>query len=482
MKAEPLTGALERIFGLSEFRPGQEEVISHLMKGGSGLLVMPTGGGKSLCFQLPSQLLPGITLVFSPLIALMKDQVDALRAKGVSACFINSALQRHERERAYQDLAEGKIKLLYVTPERFRKPEFRAALAKNQLSLLAIDEAHCISQWGNDFRPDYSRLGEIRKELGDPPTLAATATATPEVRKDILAQLHMGTEAGEWMTGVERENLAVSVHEVVGLDEKLRAMVGLRHHCPGPCVVYFSLVSTLENFSHELSRLNIPFLKYHGQLPDVPRRKSQERFLKSSEGLMLATPAFGLGVDKPDIRLIVHAELPGSVEAYYQEIGRAGRDGKTAEGHLLFDGDDIAIQSDFIKWTTPDPGFIQAVDSLLRNRPDDVKAEGVDYLRGKMNFYNSRDFRVETTLNLLERWDVLQWEHRSLKNYQMVGEVPEEMMDKDLHLKRLKSLQMGLLNMVRYAQNEECRMVEIYQHFGLEDCQPCGRCDNCLRS
>ena len=482
MSTESLTGALKRIFGLSQLRPGQEEVISHLMGGGSGLLLMPTGGGKSLCFQLPSQLLPGMTLVFSPLIALMKDQVDALRAKGVSAAFINSALSRKEREQSYRDLAKEKIKLLYVTPERFRQQEFCEALVKNQLSLLAVDEAHCISQWGHDFRPDYSRLGEIRQKLGRPPTLAVTATATPEVCKDILSQLYLGEDAKKWVTGVERDNLAVSVHHVFGLEDKIRSLVGLRHYISGPCVVYFSLISTLEHFASELSRLNRPFRKYHGQLPDGLRRKNQEGFLSSKDGLMLATPAFGLGVDKSDIRLIVHVELPGSLEAYYQEIGRAGRDGQVAEAHLLFDQEDISIQSDFIKWTTPDPGFIQAVDSLLRERPDDVKAEGINYLRGKMNFYNSRDFRVETTLNLLERWGLLQWTHCSLKDYKMMGEIPKEMVDKELHAQRLKSLQVGLLNMVQYAQSKDCRMALIYKHFGLQECEPCGRCDNCQRN
>ena len=197
---------------------------------------------------------------------------------------------------------------------------------------------------------------------------------------------------------------------------------------------------------------------------------------------MLATPAFGLGVDKPDIRLIIHGELPGSLEAYYQEIGRAGRDGQPAEAHLLFDQDDVSIQSDFIKWTTPDPGFIQAVHSLLRTRRDEVTADGVDYLRGKMNFYNSRDFRVETTLNLLERWGVLEWEHRSLRNYQIVGEIPEEMLDQALYEKRLRSLQMGLLNILQFAQGEGCRLTTIYNHFGVMDCLPCGRCDKCRKS
>lgn len=479
---EPLKGALKRIFGLSEFRSSQEQVIQHLVAGGSGLLIMPTGGGKSLCYQLPSQLLPGLTLVISPLIALMKDQVDALRAKGVEAEYINSSITRTHREQIQARLARGELKLLYVTPERFRKADFVASLKQNAISLLAVDEAHCISQWGSDFRPDYSRLGDLRAELGFPPTLALTATATPAVRADILAQLQLPTDTQQWITGIERDNLNLHVHDVVGLEEKVRSVVGLRHQTPGAAIVYVSLISTLENLARELSRLGVTFGKYHGQLPEGVRQKSQENFIRSADGLMLATPAFGLGVDKADIRLVIHGELPGSLEAYYQEVGRAGRDGAQAMAHLLFDPDDVSIQSDFIKWTTPDPGFIQAVANLLRTRRDEVLAEGVDYLRQQMNFFNSRDFRVETTLNLLERWEVLKWENRSLKNYQMEGEIPEEMLNQELHQRRLKSLQAGLLGMLQFAQSEECRLKIIYSHFGLTHPPECGRCDNCRKS
>lgn len=480
-KLESHVEVLERLFGHSEFRPGQAEVVDFLVSGGSALVVMSTGAGKSLCYQLPSQILPGLTLVFSPLIALMKDQVDALKKRGISAAYINSSLGKLERERAYRQLAEGSFKILYVTPERFRKLEFRQALEKNRISLLVVDEAHCISQWGSDFRPDYSRLGDIRMELGAPPTVALTATATPEIRHDIRRELRLGEDAQEFISGIERDNLHISVHGVVGLDEKIRNIVGLRHQIRGPGVVYFSLVSTLEKTSQELRRLGFSFFRYHGQLPDEMRRKNQEMFLRSEDGLMLATPAFGLGVDKADIRLIVHSELPGSLESYYQEIGRAGRDGQPSWVHLLFDQDDVSIQSDFIKWTTPDPGFIRSILNLLSIRRNEVVAEGAEYLRQQMNFYNSRDFRVETTLNLLERWGVLEWENRDLRTYQILGDPPDELMDPVLHEKRLRSLQKALLSMVQFSQSDQCRLAIIYRHFGLKGASSCGRCDNCLK-
>ncbi|MCB0363356.1 MAG: ATP-dependent DNA helicase RecQ, partial [Bdellovibrionales bacterium] len=454
-------------------------VIEHLLGGDSALVVMSTGAGKSLCYQVPSQIFKGLTLVISPLISLMKDQVDALKKKGIAARNIDSSLSGNERKGVYGELARGELKILYVTPERFRKTEFREALANNKISLMVVDEAHCISQWGSDFRPDYSLLGEIRGELGGPCTIALTATATPEIRQDILTQLNLEESASEFIFGIERDNLCLHVHELVGEDEKLRSLVGLRHQISGPAVVYFSLISRLENLAEELRRLNISFTRYHGQLGDKEKKRNQEEFYSSPNGLMLATPAFGLGVDKADIRLVIHAEIPSSLESYYQEIGRAGRDSKMAEAHLLFDSDDIAIQMDFIKWTTPDPGFINGVYNLLVRRREEVLAGGTDYLRQQMNFYNSRDFRVETTLNLLERWGVLSWKNRSIRNYQIEDELPHELSNASLHEMRLRSLQKALLTMVQYGQTHECRLATIYRHFGKMDAVNCERCDNC---
>ncbi|MEK7358264.1 MAG: RecQ family ATP-dependent DNA helicase, partial [Bdellovibrionota bacterium] len=312
---------LNGIFGFSEYRGEQGSVIAALLGGRSSLLLMPTGMGKSLCYQLPARLFAeeglGLTLVISPLIALMKDQVDAALSKRLKAAFINSSLTGEERAARYRRLAAGEYELLYVTPERFRIPEFREALAKNRIALLAVDEAHCISSWGHDFRPDYSRLGEIRESLGRPLTLALTATATPQVQTDILSQLGLA-DAEIFNSGVARPNLALSVTDVHGLDEKVRAFVAFRHLTPGPAIVYFSLISTLRKFSDEISRLGIAHLTYHGQMHDKDRKRTQEAFLASEDGVILATPAFGLGVDKENVRMVMHAEVPGSVEAYYQ--------------------------------------------------------------------------------------------------------------------------------------------------------------------
>jgi ATP-dependent DNA helicase RecQ len=470
---------LREVFGHEEFRGPQEEVIATVLRGENALLLMPTGMGKSLCYQIPAKMNSGLTLVLSPLIALMKDQVDAAVAKGLKAAFINSSLSREEREARYRKLAKGDYELLYVTPERFRKPEFLEALEKNKISIFAVDEAHCISAWGHDFRPDYSRVGEIRETLGSPVTLALTATATPDVQKDIIQQLGLAPESCRTFNhGLERPNLGIEVHEVHGTDEKIRAIVGMRHFHPGPAIVYVSLVQTLRELSDQLDRLGISHLTYHGQLADRERRTSQEKFLASDDALMLATPAFGLGIDKPNVRLVMHGELPSSIEAYYQEIGRAGRDGKQSGCVLLFDPDDIAIQLDFIKWANPEPSFIRGVYQLIERNLDRARAEGFDYLRAQMNFYNKRDFRVETALNLLERYGSLEGA-RNPRDWQPTGEPEGEYVDQKLFEARLKGQNQKLHEMVLFVRHDGCRMQRVHEYFGSSLEEKCGICDNC---
>lgn len=475
---------LHEIFRFSSFRGDQEAIIRRLsLDRQSALVLMPTGMGKSLCYQLPARLLyaagEGMTLVISPLIALMKDQVDAAVKKGLKAAFINSSLSGDERRRRYAELARGEFELLYVTPERFRVPEFRQSLLGQRVALLAVDEAHCISSWGHDFRPDYSRLGDIRHELGDPLTLALTATATPQVRNDILLQLRLTPHTTAIFDhGIRRDELALSVLDVHGSDEKVRALVAFRHRFSGPAIVYFSLVQTLTGFSQAIARLGVEHEIYHGKLHDRERRRAQERFLASADGLILATPAFGLGVDKDNVRLVMHAEMPGSIEAYYQEVGRAGRDGAPAAAVLLLDEDDITIQADFLRWANPDPGFVRTVFNLIARNLLRSQQEGFEFLRGQMNFYNRRDFRVETAVNQLERWGAI--EGLRPRDWQVLGEPPAEYLDERLYEARMQSQRLKLEQMVGFCQmTNGCRMAKIANYFGSSEQLACGVCDLC---
>jgi ATP-dependent DNA helicase RecQ len=473
-----LAQKLSEHFGYSEFRGDQEAIILGVMQGRSALVLMPTGMGKSLCYQLPALLLPGLTLVISPLIALMQDQVDQAQKHGLKASFISSTLGKEERERRYQQLAAGEFQLLYVTPERFRKPEFLHAIGTQTVSLLAVDEAHCISQWGHDFRPDYSRVGEFRERLGNPPTLALTATATAAVQKDILSQLHL-EDAPTFSHALERPNLSLNIHDVYGLDEKIRGLVGLRHQITGPGIVYVSLIQTLYKASQELSKLGFKHLIYHGQLPPEERRRNQRQFLESGNEVILATPAFGLGVHKQDVRWMAHLEVPGSIEAYFQEVGRAGRDGKPSECHLFYDQDDVSIQMDFLKWANPEASFISQVYQLIKNGGPGLQDEGMDYLRRQMNFYNSRDFRVETAVNVLERWGSLAVDPKTRLGYRPVEEPSAEMLDEHTQKNRVRVQNEKLLEMVRLATQEEgCRMQTVLEYFDHSSA-PCGICDLC---
>lgn len=480
--------ALQSVFGFSAYRGEQKAVIEAVLKEQNCLLLMPTGMGKSLCYQLPARVFAqegaGLTLVISPLIALMKDQVDAAQAKGLKAAFINSSLRTEERELRYRKLAAQNYEILYVTPERFRIPEFREALARNRIALLAIDEAHCISSWGHDFRPDYSRLGDYRRELGNPLTLALTATATPAVQKDILAQLQLAAESTPvFNLGVWRPNLGLSVVDLHGLDQKIQAFVAFQHLRPGSAVIYFSLIQSLMKFSTEIGKLGFSHLAYHGQLGDRDRRRAQEAFLAGDQALILATPAFGLGIDKENVRMVMHAEVPGSLEAYYQEVGRAGRDGLAADCVLLYDDDDVAIQTDFLDWANPDPGFIRAVFNLIDRNLARARQEGFDYLRTQMNFYNRRDFRVETAVNLLERWGSL--EGRQPREWKTLAPPPEEYLDLKLFESRLRGQKSKLYEMVNFAKlnphenSDQCRMAVVAAYFGFANQPRCGQCDLC---
>ena len=330
---------LKQVFGYDAFRPGQQQVIEHLLAGQDVLSVMPTGAGKSLCFQIPALCLPGVTLVVSPLISLMKDQVGALVQAGVAAAFINSSLSERQTALALQNAREGRYKLIYVAPERLDTPGFSSFAKEAEISLLAVDEAHCISQWGQDFRPSYRAIADFAAALPRRPVIGAfTATATPQVREDIALQLRLENPFTQ-VTGFDRANLFFSVESP---RDKKGALLDFLHRHPGESgVVYCSTRSNVEQVCELLQSEGIPATRYHAGLSAEERRENQEAFSYGRLGVMVATNAFGMGIDKADVRFVVHYNMPKDLESYYQEAGRAGRDGDPAACLLLYSGSDV---------------------------------------------------------------------------------------------------------------------------------------------
>ena len=336
---------LKSRFGHDSFLPLQEEIIDNVLARRDGLVLMPTGGGKSLCYQLPALIFDGVTLVISPLIALMKDQVDALNANGISARFINSSLPASEIRNVQTQVWRGQAKILYVAPERLTLPGFRSFLHNIDLSLIAIDEAHCISEWGHEFRPDYRNLRQLRQDFPDVPVIALTATATKRVREDIIVQL--GLQRGEvFLSSFNRANLSYSVRPKSGAGEALISL--LKQRVNQSTIIYCFSRRETENIAEDLNAQGMSARPYHAGLDGETRRRTQEDFIRDRVPIIVATIAFGMGIDKPDIRLVVHYSLPKSLEGYYQETGRAGRDGLPSECVLFYAYADRAKQDYFV--------------------------------------------------------------------------------------------------------------------------------------
>ncbi|MBS1912796.1 MAG: RecQ family ATP-dependent DNA helicase [Bacteroidetes bacterium] len=365
-QARPTTPleALQRFFGYPEFRPGQEEIINSVLAKRDTLVVMPTGGGKSLCYQVPSLLLHGITIVVSPLIALMKDQVDALRRNGVQATTINSALDFGTVRQRMTDIRYGLYSMVYVAPERFESNTFLELIKDVPIALFAVDEAHCISEWGHDFRPSYTKLREAVAALGRPPIIALTATATPFVQEDIVNQLGLQSPR-RFVRGFDRPNLTFNVRTVADKEAELRTMMRDEARRIGSVIIYCGTRRNVESTGVMLHAENLPITIYHAGMQDADRRAAQEAFITSRTKGIIATNAFGMGIDKSDVRHVIHFDMPGSIEAYYQEAGRAGRDGQPSDCTLLYNARDRRLQEFFIRSSFPDRSQIETVYDTL---------------------------------------------------------------------------------------------------------------------
>ena len=357
--------ALERTFGYDDFRAGQVDVVASVLSGADTLGVLPTGGGKSLCYQVPALVLPGTTVVISPLISLMKDQVDRLVSLGVAATFLNSTLPPDEARRRLAAVGRGIVKLLYVAPERFRATDVLDAVERGGLAFLAVDEAHCISEWGHEFRPSFRRIADAAARFPGLQVVALTATATPAVRRDIATQLRMRAPR-VIVGGFDRPNLSYAVRRCANAEARRAALVAALEAERGLAVVYASTRADVMRVARDLARRGIRATAYHGGLSNDTRQRAQDAFMREQVRAIVATNAFGMGIDKPNVRLVVHYAMPGTLEAYYQEAGRAGRDGRPGHCLLLHGAEDRDTHDFFIRSTFPDAGVVEKVFDALK--------------------------------------------------------------------------------------------------------------------
>jgi ATP-dependent DNA helicase RecQ len=480
-----LLPALTRHFGFSAFRPGQQEALDHVLAGHDTLVVMPTGSGKSLIYQLAALELPGLTLVVSPLVALMKDQADSLARRGLPATFINSSLDPAEQSRRLRDLAEGACKIVLVAPERFRSRAFRQALARVPLSLLAVDEAHCLSQWGHDFRPDYLQLAQARQDFNAPVTLALTATATPKVQDDILRLLGL-RDARRLITGFNRPNLTFEVIPVYQSRDKLKHLRRLLGELPaaeGGGIIYAGTRKDAEEVAAFVRQdLKRAAEHYHGALEAAERTRVQEAFMAGDLPLVVATNAFGMGIDRADVRFVLHYSVPGTLEAYYQEAGRAGRDGEPARAILLYAAADLGLQRFFIDNAAPAAEELRAVHAFAGSpaaasgfRMDDLQAAtGLNQVKARVALE-----QLETGGALALDSETSVFGERRATIRPLSNEALRAITRAAAQRREHKLAQ--LARMAAYAEGGSCRRRVLLEHFG--DTGPAEApacCDVCL--
>jgi len=489
-----------RRFGIHAFRPGQALAIRNVLAGIDTLAIMPTGAGKSLCYQLPALELDGVTLVVSPLIALMKDQHDKLFELGIEVLRLDSTLSPRDEHAALSRLSENRPCIAYVTPERLGEPRFRERLASVRVALFVVDEAHCISQWGHDFRPAYLGLGEAVRALGRPPVLALTATAPPKVKDDILAQLQLSPDDASVIDiGLDRPNLRYHVIKASSERKKQALLIRLIEKQAGCGIIYAATVKTVDALADFLWSQGVECGRYHGRMRAKDRERVQSAFMEHSQPrLMVATNAFGLGVDKQDLRFVIHYNFPGSLESYYQEAGRAGRDGVPADCVLLYQPEDKRIQSFFLGGRYPTPEQTRAVAEALvyvthgrvatpaqaQGTIDEVDADVFVAVKDIAERADAPAKKARVVLSFLKevgfaaeapgaRFAPLATEPPSIEDLARAASRYEQKRAQD---------RARLAAMLRYSQSHLCRTRLLVTYFGYTDHPACGTCDNCVRA
>ena len=474
---------LQEIFGFEDFLDGQEGVIEQILSGRDGSVVMPTGGGKSLCYQLPALCRGGVTLVVSPLIALMKDQVDALEERGVAVTLINSTLTWNEQKERLEGMKNGAYRLVYIAPERFRASSFMSALSDVKIEMVAIDEAHCLSQWGHDFRPDYMRLGKALEDMGRPQCVALTATATPIVREDIRGVLNL-REPFESISGFERPNLSFTITPVEKVAQKYgRLKKVLAENKTG--IVYCATRKKVEEVAETIHSWGLKCIAYHGGMSDQEREDTQNAFISREADIAVATNAFGMGIDRSDVRFVVHFEIPGSVEAYYQEAGRAGRDGEASVCELLFNYADTRTQEFFIDGVNPGPGMIRDVYQFFLNEADENYEvhRTLDEIKDAIGAKNGMAVGAAVGSLIRGRWV----ERFDVPGMRAKGTrlLKPDVLTRDLTLdeaaleEKERRDREKLEKMVQLCYANTCRQQWVLEYFGEVDAPVCGSCDVC---